>query len=111
MYHQLFKIDTLPPQVIASSAAGITPVQLVSVEANDDYAGVSWVHISNDPQMLDGVMTLPYSSDSLTWAVDDRRIAWIKVEDSVGNVSTAYPVYAGRASSGSQMIYLPIIRR
>jgi hypothetical protein len=55
---------------------------------------VETIYLSNDPLMIEGVVTLPYT-ESVAWTFDERRVVWVQVEDSVGNISEPYPAYAG----------------
>ena len=65
------------------------------------------MRLSNDPLMISGVTTMPYSNP-VTRTFDQRQVVWVQVEDNVGNWSLPYPAYAGLAQKG---IYLPLIRR
>jgi hypothetical protein len=56
--------------------------------------------------MLDGVVTIPYTS-TVTWAFDERRVIWVQLADSVGNVSEPYPAYASPTNTLPDLSGLP----
>lgn len=49
--------------------------------------------LSNDPLLIEGVVTQPYT-DTVAWTFDDRRVIWVQTTDSIGNRSEPYPAYA-----------------
>jgi hypothetical protein len=67
--------------------------RVLEIYATDDLAGVSTLHISNDPLMQTGVTTTLYAN-TVNWVFGSNRIAWVVAEDAVGNRSEPYPVYA-----------------
>ena len=90
VYSDTYAVDTTPPVLYVEVEPGDTLTRDVTVLAYDELAAVETMHLSNDPLMIGGVVTLPYS-DTVEWAFDERRVVWVQVEDSVGNVSEPYP--------------------
>ncbi len=80
-------------------AAGDTLTRTVTVLAYDELAAVETMYLSNDPLMIEGVVTLPYT-DTVEWTFDERRVVWVQVEDSVGNITDPYPAYAAIVCPG-----------
>jgi hypothetical protein len=80
-------------------APGETLTRTVTVLAYDELAEVATMRLSNDPLMIEGVVTLPYTP-TVTWAFDERRVVWVQLEDSVGNVTEPYPAYMVVAGTG-----------
>lgn len=109
VYTDTYTVDSTPPVMYVSVAPGSTLTRTVTILAYDELADVATMHLSNDPRMIDGVVTMPYTS-TVTWQFDERRVIWVQLEDSVGNASQPYPAYAGDASAQSK-IYMPIIAR
>jgi hypothetical protein len=97
-------VDTVPPEVLVTVEPGNTVTRTVTVVASDASAEVAAVRLSNDPRMLEGVVTLA-GMDTVTWIFDERQVVWVQVEDTVGNTSEPYGIYAPMQS----MLYLPII--
>lgn len=98
IYGALYGVDTSLPEI---TAAWLTPgdslTRTLTVQARDLFTGVAWLHLSSDPLMLEGLVTLPYTQ-TVTWTLDEREVVWIQVEDGVGNRSLPYPVTTVQAS-------------
>ena len=99
VYSDTYLVDTTPPVVYVEVAAGDTLTRTVTVLAYDELATVETMYLSNDPLMIEGVVMLPYT-DTVEWVFDERRVVWVQVEDSVGNVTEPYPAYAAIACPG-----------
>jgi hypothetical protein len=104
VYSTTYLVDAAPPVLYVEVAPGGTLTRTVTVLAYDELAGLGQMWLSNDPLMLDGVVTMPYTT-TVTWAFDERRVVWVQLADSVGNVSEPYPAYAGEWKS----VYLPVV--
>jgi hypothetical protein len=96
VYSDTYAVDTTPPVLYVEVAPGATLTRAVTVLAYDELAGVATMHLTNDPLMIKDMVTLPYTP-TVEWAFDERRVVWVQLEDSVGNVSEPYPAYAGPA--------------
>ena len=83
----------LPPVVYVEVAPGETLTRTVNVYAYDELADLGVMRLSNDPLMVEGVVTVPYTP-TVTWTFDDRRVVWVQLSDSVGNWAEPYPAYA-----------------
>ncbi|MBN1656953.1 MAG: hypothetical protein JXA93_01055 [Anaerolineae bacterium] len=101
-----FVVDTTPPLVYAKVAPGDTLTRAVTVLAYDELVDVATVYLSNDPLMIEGVVTLAYT-EVVTWTFDEREVVWVQVEDSVGNASEPYPAYAGAQLLSSELALAP----
>jgi uncharacterized membrane protein len=51
-------VDTVPPEVLVTVEPGNTVTRTVTVVASDASTEVAAVRLSNDPRMLEGVVTL-----------------------------------------------------
>ncbi|NJL06113.1 MAG: M23 family metallopeptidase [Chloroflexaceae bacterium] len=98
VYSDTYQLDTTPPVVEVMVASGDTLIRSLTITATDDLVYPATVRLSNDPLLLEGVVTLPYTS-SVSWTFDDRRVVWIQVADSVGNYSVPAPIFADSAIS------------
>ncbi len=92
VYSDTYVVDTVPPVMYVRVKPGDTLTRSVTVLAYDELADVATMHLSNDPLMIEEVVTLPYT-DTVEWAFNERWVVWVQVEDSVGNVSEPYPAY------------------
>lgn len=101
VYSDTSTIDATPPVVYAEAAAGVTLTRQLTLFAYDDQSDLASLRLSNDPLMIDNVIALPYVP-SVTWIFDDRRVVWVQVQDSTGNWSTPYPVYASDSSEAAE---------
>jgi hypothetical protein len=109
VYGALYGVDTNPPEITAAwLMPGDTLTHTLNVRARDLFTGMKWLHLSNDPLMLEEVVTLPYTQ-TVTWTLDEREVVWVQVEDEVGNRSRAYPATVRAATE--QRIYLPLVGR
>ena len=99
VYSDTYLVDTTPPVLYVEVVAGDTLTRTVTVLAYDELATVETMYLSNDPLMIEGVVMLPYT-DTVEWVFDERRVVWVQVEDSVGNVTEPYPAYAAIACPG-----------
>lgn len=93
VYSDAYMVDTMPPVVHLTVEPGATLTRIVAVEAIDIPAGPAKLRVSNDPMMIDAVVSLPYVPN-FEWTFDERRVVWVQVADSVGNWSEPYPGYA-----------------
>lgn len=111
VYSDTTLLDTAPPLVYVEILAGDTLTRTVHVLSYDELSDLGTMRLSNDPLMIENVVTTPYT-DTVTWTFDDRRVIWAQVRDSVGNWSAPYPAYAGEgAPVAERRMYLPVIRR
>jgi len=120
IYSDTLVVDTVPPVVyvdveVGEALAGTGTITMpttftrtVTVAAYDELSDVTLMYLSNDPLMIDGVATLPYT-ETVSWVFDERRVVWAQAEDSVGNVSDPYPAYAREAPPLPNKVYLPLI--
>jgi len=92
IYNDTYVVDATPPVVYAEVAPGNTITRTVTISASDALAQVTTLHLSNEPLMLDDVVTLPYTN-TVEWPFDERQVVWIQAEDSMKNISEAVPVY------------------
>jgi hypothetical protein len=93
--------------VFATVASGDLPTRTVTVLAYDEMSGVSIMSLSNDPLMIEGVTTQPYT-ETVSWSFDERQLVYVRVEDAIGNASQPYPVYA---QALLLPVYLPLVMR
>lgn len=94
VYSDTFLVDTMPPVMYVEVAPGDTLTRTVHVQAYDELGSVATMHLTNDPLMIEGVVTQPYS-ERVQWAFDERRVVWVQLEDSVGNLTEPSPAWAG----------------
>ena len=106
VYSTTYLVDTAPPVLYVEVEPGSTLTRTVTVLAYDELVSLGQMWVSNDPLMLDEVLSMPYTS-TVTWTFDERRVVWVQLADSVGNVSEPYPAYAGEW----KFAYLPMIVR
>ena len=106
-YSAIFLIDNQAPSINAEVSPGITLTRQLTIQAEDLYGEVTSLYLSNDPRMLDDVVSLVYS-EMVSWTFDDRKVVWIQVIDSFGNLSAPYPLFAGYIEGYS---LLPIVIR
>jgi len=90
VYTTTYLVDTAPPVLYVGVVPGDTLTRTVTILAYDELTDLGQMWLSNDPLMLDGVVTMPYTH-TVTWAFDERRVIWVQLADSVGNVSEPYP--------------------
>ena len=102
VYSETYLVDSTPPVIYVEVAAAKTLTRTVTVLSYDVMAQVETMHLSNDPLMIENVVTLPYT-ESVEWVFDERKIVWVQVEDSVGNLSEPYPAYIGQWLSSMSM--------
>ena len=93
VYSDSFIVDAVAPLLYAEVATGDSLTRAIQLHAYDELAGLGSVTVSNDPQMLTGTVTLAYT-DILTWTFEESQVAWVQVEDRVGNRTPPYPAYA-----------------
>ena len=104
VYSTTYLVDTVPPMLYVQVASGASLTRTVTILAYDELADLGQMWLSNDPLMIDGVATMPYTP-TVTWAFDERRVVWVQLADSVGNVGEPYPAYAGEW----KFVYLPLV--
>jgi hypothetical protein len=92
-YYHTYLFDNTPPVLYAEVSPGSTLTRTLTILSYDESSGLGTMRLSNDPQMIEGVVTLPYTP-TVTWGFDERRVVWVQLEDSVGNVTEPYPAYA-----------------
>jgi hypothetical protein len=109
IYGALYGVDASLPEVTAAwLMPSDTQPRTLTVHAEDMFTGVEWLHLSNDPMMLEDVVTVPYT-ETVSWTLDEREVVWVQVEDGVGNRSLLYP--ATIHLNEDQRIYLPFVKQ
>lgn len=108
VYSDTYLMDTAPPVIYIEAGAGATLTRNLSILAYDELSALGAIHLSNDPLLREGVVTLPFTN-TISWTFDERRVVWVQVEDDVGNATEPYPVYA--PDQRMIRIYLAIIQR
>jgi hypothetical protein len=109
IYGAVYGIDTSLPEITSAwLTPGETLTRTLTVQAADLLSGVAVLHLSNDPMMLEGMVTHPYT-ETVTWTLDEREVVWVQVEDGVGNRSLLYP--ATVQTNDARRIYLPLVTR
>ena len=98
VYSTTYLIDTTPPELYVEAANGDTLTRTLTIYAYDELAGTAKLRLTNDPFLIEDVLTMPYT-DTVTWTFDDRRVVWVQVADAVGNWSEPYPAYAAPAAT------------
>ncbi len=106
VYSDTYTVDTTPPVLYVDVPTDTTLTRNITVFAYDELSDVALMRLSNDPLMIDGVVTMPYTP-TVTWTFDERRVVWVQLEDGVGNVSQPYPAYAAGPTTNN--LYLPLI--
>jgi hypothetical protein len=106
-YSAVFIIDNQGPAINAEVSPGMTLQRQLTIQAEDLHAEVTSLYLSNDPRMLDGVVSLAYR-ENVSWTFDDRRVVWIQAKDSFGNLSEPCPLFVGLIDGFS---FLPLILR
>lgn len=114
-YSDTVLIDRQPPVMYVEVAAGDSLARQVNLYAYDELSALTSMRLSNDPMLIDAVVTLSYS-DTVAWTFDERRVVWVQVDDSAGNRSDPYPAYAALPGDipnppVEQRVYLPLINR
>jgi hypothetical protein len=107
-YSDAYTVDAAPPVVYVEVGAGETLVRPVNIFAYDELSDLATLRLSNDPLLIEGVVTQPYT-DTVTWAFDDRRVVWAQVKDGVGNWSEPYPAYAASPTTPVNRVFLPML--
>ena len=92
VYSTTYLVDTAPPVLYVGVVPGDTLTRTVTILAYDELTGLDQMWLSNDPLMWDSVVNMPYTS-TVTWTFDERRVIWVQIGDSVGNISEPYPAY------------------
>jgi hypothetical protein len=110
VYSDTYHIDTTPPDVYVQVEAADSLTRTVHINAYDVLTDVALLSIGNSPTFLTDtfftdVVTIPYT-ETLTWVFDERRVAWVRVADSVGNWSVPIPAFA----QGGYWVYLPLLQ-
>ncbi|NJN68323.1 MAG: hypothetical protein HC884_17235 [Chloroflexaceae bacterium] len=109
VYGAVYGVDTSLPEITSAwLTSGDTLTRTLTVQAEDLFTGVEWLHLSNDPMMLEGVVTLPYT-ETVSWTLNEHEVVWVQVEDGVGNRSLPYP--ATMPANNERRIYLPLVTR
>jgi hypothetical protein len=114
-YSDTVLIDRQPPVMYVEVAAGDSLARQVNLYAYDELSALTSMRLSNDPMLIEALVTLPYS-DTVAWTFDERRVVWVQVDDSAGNRSDPYPAYAALPGDipnppVEQRVYLPLINR
>lgn len=109
-----FIIDKSPPVLYAQ----VTPSDFFSSDIQilsyDQFSELGKMELSNDPMFLTNVKLFPTYQPNLHWSFDNSRVVWIKIWDSVGNVTEPHPFYLSRINtptppSDSSVTPTPII--
>lgn len=107
VYSDTYLVDRTPPDVYVEVSRGETLIRrTVTVLAWDELADIADMRVTNDPLMMEGVVTLPYT-ETIEWTFDDHRVVWVQVEDSVGNWGEPYPAFASLPSDPSRPTSTP----
>jgi len=107
-YSDSYTVDTAPPVIYIEVGAGEALTRPVNIFAYDELSDLARLRLSNDPLLIEGVVTQPYT-DTVAWTFDDRRVVWVQVRDGVGNWSEPYPAYASPAITPPRhLVYLPL---
>ncbi len=93
VYTDTFVVDTTPPEMYVNVQPGETLTRDIQVLAYDTWSTVTTMRLTNDPLLVEGVVTMPYA-ETVSWTFDDRRVVWVQVQDAVGNWNEARPAYA-----------------
>ena len=111
-YSDTVLIDRQPPVMYVEVAAGDSLARPVNFYAYNELSALTSMRLSNDPLLIEAVVTLPYT-DTVAWTFDERRVVWVQVDDSAGNRSDPYPAYAAMPDTepGERRVYLPLINR
>lgn len=103
-YSGAYQVDRLPPVIYVEVEAAPKTVfrRKVYLYGYDELVDLKTVKITNDPRFNDDVQTLPYEINDpergamqIDWIFDERKVVWVKVQDSVGNWTEPYPADAG----------------
>ncbi len=105
VYSDVLPIDTTPPVVYVDVLPSTSLTRTLTIYAYDELSNVANVYISNDPLMVQDVITLIYPL-TVTWGFNESRIAFVQAVDGVGNISEPYPVYAREFDN---KVFLPIV--
>jgi len=103
VYTDTCQVDTTPPVMYVAPVPGDGFTRTVTVLAYDELAAVETMRLSNDPLMIEGVVTLPYTT-TVEWTFDDHWVIWVQLEDSVGNVTEPYPAYGGESVTDISLV-------
>ncbi len=112
-------VDSIPPLLQGEVEVSNLLTRTLYLLAYDGLYGIGsgpkMLYLSNDPLFVDNVTILPYTT-TVQWEFDERHVVWIKVADSVGNLSDAYPLYASGiddtpAPPTESKLYLPLVNR
>ncbi len=99
VYEDSFVFDAVPPVVYIEVVPNCSDSmdRIVKVLAYDERSDLgNAFEVTNDPLFLDGVQNIVYNreSESFNWVFDDRRVVWVKMSDTSGNIAEPYPAYA-----------------
>lgn len=109
VFNDSYTVDRLPPVIYVEVEKAPKNVfrRKVFLYGYDELADLNKVQITNDPRFVDEVTTLPYQRTNIDkgrmdidWTFDERRVVWVKVQDSVGNWTKEYPAYGGTEPGG-----------
>lgn len=114
-YQSDYLVDAQPPIIYAETVSSTNLTRALNLYAYDELSALRALYLTNDPLFSEGVTRQPYT-DTVSWTFDERHVVWIKVTDSVGNVSDAYPLYASGISDTPPLpteskLYLPLVNR
>jgi|GEM_PF-5608504 len=103
VYSDYFVIDKEPPVLYVEVEPGDSPTHLVKILAYDELSQIAKMYLCNDPRLLEGVVSMPYQQE-VEWTFDERRVVWVQLEDSEGNLSEPYPTYARTAAQAQSQV-------
>lgn len=114
-YQTDYLVDAQPPIIYAETVSSTDLTRTLSLYAYDELSTLRDLYLTNDPLFSEGITRQPYT-DTVSWTFDERHVVWIKVADSVGNLSDAYPLYAAGIEDTPVLptenkLYLPVVNR
>lgn len=105
------RVDKTPPVVYVESLQPSDGLNAeVAVYPYDEYSWLEKLEFTNDPTFVDGIVSMPIQ-EKYMWYFDDRRVGWVRVTDSLGNVSEPHPFYLPpkTITTGTATITPPLI--
>lgn len=93
VYSADYTVDKEGPVVYVDVPESESFTRIITILSYDELSSLAGMQITNDPLFFEGVITVPYQSQ-IEWTFDERRVVWVRIQDSVGNWSPEYPAYA-----------------
>jgi len=91
-YKDSFIYDGSPPKIYVETSPSDTLEQTITILAYDEFSNLGKMFITNDPLFIENMVSMPYQQN-VSWKFDERRVVWVKIQDSVGNEAEPYPAY------------------